>query len=148
RARRQHATEGTPPVPGGARVRREGAAAMKRSPWTYVAVALLALAGERASGASSSGEIVVEVYSGFPLSAPALAPAPGHFVVDVTGMLGGNENASEDEQRQLAQKLIVPYLARHPGLGLESAAVHAFRRGQKQECPDATAGASLAAGDA
>jgi hypothetical protein len=116
----------------------------------HAAVALLALAGagERASGATGSGEVVVEVYSGFPASAPALAPAPAHFVIDVSGMLAGGESPSESEQRQFAQKLIVPYLGRHPGLGLESAAVHLFRRGQKQECPDAAGGASLAAGEA
>lgn len=107
--------------------------------------------GGGGTGATGSGELVLEVYSGFASSAPALGPAPAHLVVDVGPMLGpGTPSLPDDEQRRLAQNLIVPYLARHPGVGFEAAEVHVFRRaalGPGETCAD-PAGTSLAAGQA
>jgi hypothetical protein len=128
---------------------------MRRS-WLPVLLGLLAAcAAGGASRGSGSGELVVQVYSGFTSSAPALAPAPAHLIVDVSGMLEPGAAAAADEQRRLAQSLIVPYLARHPGIGLESAAVHVFRRtaaapgdASGASCSDPSSGASLAAAQA
>lgn len=122
-----------------------------RGRWTCLLLGLLAAcaASGGSPAATGSGELVVEVYSGFVSSAPALAPAPAHLVVDVSAMLAPGADTGDDEQRRLAQNLIVPYLARHPGVGLESATVHTFRRmapAPGESCADPASGTSLAAG--
>src|SRR5262245_27044953 len=116
----------------------------------FAAFAAVLVSAASASGAPRTGEIVVEVYSGFASSAPALAPAPAHWVVDVSSLAPATTSPSDDEQRRLAQTLVAPYLARHPGVGLESAALHLFRRGGApgETCSDPASGSSLAAGRA
>jgi hypothetical protein len=110
-----------------------------------LAVSLLVTSCAGEPGDGRSGEIVVELYSGFVASAPALPPARTHFVVDVSELLPP-DGSPEDEQR-VAQALIAPYVAER-GLGLETAALHAFRRSDAEagsSCSDRSSGASLAA---
>jgi hypothetical protein len=102
------------------------------------------------AGSTSGGEILVELYSGFSAGAPALPPARTHFVVDVSQVLPEG-STSEEEQRQLVEAVIAPYLAEHAGPGFESAALHPFRRESgppAESCADRSSGSSLAASSA
>lgn len=77
---------------------------------------------------AGTGEILVEVYSGFVADAPPLETPPVHFLVDADALRPGVAGAvvSDRERLKIRAMLLDPYVARHPGLGFESAALHLF----------------------